>query len=138
MELDTSLENGGQAMVVEAKVKPDKTDIDEQIDRMEKVRRYADLRGNTRQFFCAMAALTVSDNVIDYALSKGFYLIMPSGEDVKITGLLSEPGIWQPVYQPSPNTLRSPACCGQNALQCRLQHRRLWSLHGAGNTRIPG
>jgi hypothetical protein len=50
-------ENGAQAMVVEAKAKLDKADIDEQIIRMEKVRRYADLRGDTRQFYCAMATM---------------------------------------------------------------------------------
>jgi hypothetical protein len=90
MELDALLENGMQAMVVEVKAKLDKADIDEQIGRMEKVRRYADLHGDARQFFCAMAALSASDRTIDYALSKGFYLIMPSGEDVKVTKPASE------------------------------------------------
>jgi hypothetical protein len=85
MELDALLENGTQAMVVEVKAKLDKADIDEQVGRMEKVRRYADLHGDTRQFFCAMAALSALDRTIAYALSKGFYLIMPSGEDVKVT-----------------------------------------------------
>jgi hypothetical protein len=41
-----------------------------------------------------MAALTASDTVIAYALSKGFYLIMPSGEDVEITGPASRPKVW--------------------------------------------
>jgi hypothetical protein len=82
MELDALLENGTQAMVVEVKAKPDKADIDEQIGRMEKVRHYADLHGDGRQFYCAMAA---KRTVLEYALSNGFYLIMPSGEDVKVT-----------------------------------------------------
>jgi hypothetical protein len=94
MELDALLENGSQAMVVEAKAKLDKTDVDEQIDRMEKVRRYADMDGDTRQFFAAMAAMTASDTAIKYALAHGFYLIMPSVEDVKITKPTSEPRVW--------------------------------------------
>jgi hypothetical protein len=94
VELDALLENGKQAMVVEVKVKLDRANIDEQIGRMEKVRRYADMRGDERQFFCAMAALTASDNVIEYALANGFYLIMPSGEDVKITEPVFEPRVW--------------------------------------------
>ncbi|MDR1411614.1 MAG: hypothetical protein LBI91_05375 [Spirochaetaceae bacterium] len=94
MELDALLENGTQAMVVEVKAKLDKADIDEQIGRMEKVRRYADLRGDARQFYCAMAALSASGRVIEYALSHGFYLIMPSGEDVKVTKPASEPMVW--------------------------------------------
>jgi hypothetical protein len=60
-------------MVVEVKTKLDKADVDEQTGRMEKVRRYADLHGDTRQFFCAMAALSAPGRVIEYALSKGFY-----------------------------------------------------------------
>jgi hypothetical protein len=93
MEFDALLENGAQAMVVEAKAKLDKADIDEQIGRMEKVRRYADLRGDTRQFYCAMATMTAKKTVIEYSLANGFYLIMPSGEDVKITEPVSE-RIW--------------------------------------------
>jgi hypothetical protein len=94
MELDALLENGKQAMLVEVKAKLDKTDIDEQIRRMEKVRRYADLKGDKRQFFCALAALTAPDRVIEYALSKGFYMIMPSGEDVNVTKPVSGPMVW--------------------------------------------
>jgi hypothetical protein len=94
IELDALLENGTQAMVVEVKAKLDKDDIDGQIGRMEKVRCYADVHGDGRQFFCAMAALTAPDRVVEYALSKGFYVIMPSGEDVKITKPTSEPRIW--------------------------------------------
>jgi hypothetical protein len=94
MELDALLENGGQAMVVEVKARLDKADIDEQISRMEKVRRFADLEGDTRQFLCAMAALSAPSRVIEYASSKGFYLIMPSGEDVKITKPVSGPAVW--------------------------------------------
>jgi hypothetical protein len=94
MELDALLENGKQAMVVEVKAKLDKADIEEQVKRMEKVRRYADLKGDKRQFFCAMAALAAPDRVIEYALSKGFYMIMPSGEDVKVTKPVSGPMVW--------------------------------------------
>jgi hypothetical protein len=94
MELDALLENGKQAMVVEVKAKLDKADVDEQIVRMEKVRRYADLDGDTRQFFAAMAAMTASDTAIEYALAQGLYLIMPSGEDVTITQPPSEPRVW--------------------------------------------
>jgi hypothetical protein len=94
MELDALLENGKQAMVVEVKAKLDKADVDEQIGRMEKVRRYAAMDGGSRQFYAAMAAMTAADKAIEYALGKGFYLIMPSGEDVRITEPTSEPRVW--------------------------------------------
>ena len=94
IELDALLKNDKQAMVVEVKAKLDKTDIDEQIGRMEKVRQYANLHGDSRQYYCAIATMTAKEAVIAYALSMGFYLIMPSGEDVKVTKPTSEPRVW--------------------------------------------
>jgi hypothetical protein len=94
MELDALLGNGSQAMVVEVKAKLDKADIDEQAGRMEKVRRYADLRGDGREFYCAVAAITAEERVIEYALAGGFFLIMPSGEDVKVTKPAAAPRFW--------------------------------------------
>jgi L-serine deaminase len=90
MKLDALLENGSQAMAAEVKTKLDRANIDEQIRRMEKVRRYADMRGDKRHFFRATAALTASGKVIEYAPANGLYHIMPSWEDVKITGPASE------------------------------------------------
>ena len=94
IELDALLKNDTQAMVVEVKAKLDKTDIDEQIGRMEKVRQYANLHGDTRQYYCAIATMAAKETVIAYALSMGFYLIMPSGEDVKVTKPTSKPRVW--------------------------------------------
>jgi hypothetical protein len=61
---------------------------------MEKLRTYADLYGDQRQFFGALAATVVHDKERDYALEKGFYVIEPSGEDVKVTKPESDPVIW--------------------------------------------
>jgi hypothetical protein len=94
MELDALLENDREAMVVEVKSKLKIEDIDEQIRRMGEIRRYADLRGDKRQYYCAMAALTAPGRVISYALSEGFYLVMPSGEDVIVTKPTAGPRIW--------------------------------------------
>jgi hypothetical protein len=94
MEFDALLENGTQAMVVEVKAKLDRNYIDEQISRMEKVRRFAGLHNDTRQFYCAMATMAARKEVIKYALENGFYLIMPSGEDVKVTAPTSKPRYW--------------------------------------------
>jgi hypothetical protein len=41
-----------------------------------------------------MAALTAPKTVLKYALSNGFYLIMPSGEDVEVTKPVFEPRVW--------------------------------------------
>ena len=58
------------------------------------MRRYADLRGDRRQFYCAVAAITADERVVAYALSAGFFLIMPSGEDVKVTEPAATPRFW--------------------------------------------
>jgi hypothetical protein len=84
-EIDAFLENGTQTMTVEVKAKLQMADVDTHIKRMEKLRRYADLHGDRREFFGALAATVVSDREREYALKKGFYVIEPSGEDVKIT-----------------------------------------------------
>jgi ribosomal protein L30/L7E len=84
-EIDGLLENGGQAMVVEVKTTLRNEDVDGHIVRMGKVRKYADLRGDKREFLGAIAATIVDKSSREYALKKGFFVIEPSGEDVKIT-----------------------------------------------------
>jgi ribosome-binding ATPase YchF (GTP1/OBG family) len=89
-EMDGLLENGEQAMVVEVKTTLRNEDVDDHLERMEKVRNYADLHGDKREFFGAIAATIVDKSSRSYALKKGFFVIEPSGEDVKITKPVSE------------------------------------------------
>jgi hypothetical protein len=93
-EIDGLLENGAQAMVVEVKTTLREKDIDDHLIRMEKVRAYADDHGDKRQFLGAIAATITSRAAKAYALSKGFFVIEPSGEDVKITKPVSNPKVW--------------------------------------------
>jgi uncharacterized Zn ribbon protein len=93
-EIDAFLENGTQAMAVEVKAKLQTADVDSHIKRMEKLRRYADLYGDRRELFGAVAATVVHEKERDYALENGFYVIEPSGEDVKVTEPDSNPGVW--------------------------------------------
>jgi hypothetical protein len=93
-EVDAFLENGTQAMAVEVKAKLQKSDVDRHIARMEKLRAYADLYGDKRDFFGALAATIVTESPGNYALEKGFYVIEPAGEDVKVTKPGSRPKIW--------------------------------------------
>ena len=90
MELDALLVNGTKAMIVEVKSKLNREYVNEFLDKMEKVRRFADLKGDVRHFYGAMAAMTAEKPVVNYALEKGLYMIMPSGENVKITKPVSE------------------------------------------------
>jgi uncharacterized protein YukE len=89
-EIDGLLENGDQAMAVEVKTTLRNEDVDDHLDRMEKVRKYADLHGDRREFLSAMAATIVSKSAKEYALKKGLFVIEPSGEDVKVTRPVAE------------------------------------------------
>jgi hypothetical protein len=87
------LENGTQAIAVEVKTKLRKTDIDDHLLRMEKIRKYADEHGDKRQFMGAMAATITDESTRNYALKKGLFVIEPSGEDVKVIKPEAEPRV---------------------------------------------
>jgi hypothetical protein len=93
-EIDGLLENGAQAMVVEVKTTLRREDIDDHLKRMERVRKYADDHGDKREFLGAMAAIITDKNTKEYALDQGFFVIEPSGEDVKVTKPASDPKVW--------------------------------------------
>jgi hypothetical protein len=83
-EIDVFLENGDRTMVVETKVKPSAADINEHIERMEKLRGYADSRNDKRKYLGAVAGAVFGDSEKTYALKKGFYVIEPSGDTFNI------------------------------------------------------
>jgi len=83
-EIDAFLENGAEAILVEVKAALKKTDVDDHIKRMKKMRRYSDFKNDTRKFYGAIAATVVDQDARIYALKQGFFLIVPSGESVKI------------------------------------------------------
>jgi hypothetical protein len=93
-EIDGLLENGKQAMIVEVKTTLRSEDIDDHLARMEKVRVYAGLHGDKREFLGAVAAAIIDKSAREYALKKGFFVIEPSGENMKITKPPSEK-IWR-------------------------------------------
>jgi len=93
-QIDGMLENGTQAMAVEVKFTLKQTDIDDHLVRMEKVRKFADENGDTRQFIGAIAAINIDESARNYALKKGLFVIEPSGEDVKVTKPEKEVKVW--------------------------------------------
>lgn len=80
-QIDVFLENGDFAMLVEVKATLTVGDINTHNERLEKMRKYADLRGDKRTFLGAVAGITIQEKVKEYALAQGFYLIEPTGED---------------------------------------------------------
>ncbi|GHV42845.1 hypothetical protein AGMMS49546_22810 [Spirochaetia bacterium] len=84
-EVDAFLENGDKVMAVETKTKPNIDDINEHIERMEKLRKLADLRNDKRKYLGAIAGVVFGDSEKTYALKKGFYVVEPSGDTFNIT-----------------------------------------------------
>jgi hypothetical protein len=85
LEIDAFLENGDKVMIVEIKSKPNTDDVNEHIERMEKLRKYADLRGDKRIYLGAVAGIIFGGSEKAYALKKGFYVIETTGETLTIT-----------------------------------------------------
>ena len=84
-EIDITLENGDEVMIVEVKSKPTINDITDHIERMEKVRRHADLHGDRRILLGTVAGMIMNRSEKIFALKNGFYVAEPSGETFDIT-----------------------------------------------------
>jgi hypothetical protein len=93
-EIDVFLQNGDTAILVEIKANLTISDINKHITRLEKMRKYADLRGDKRHFLGAVAGVAVRAGEKEYALSQGFYLIEPNGENFNITPPHDKPKEW--------------------------------------------
>jgi len=83
-EIDIMLENGDTVIAVEVKAKPLQKDIDEHVDRMEILRKGADVRNDKRKFQGAIAGAIMNEAVRNYAHKTGFYVIEQTGDTVKI------------------------------------------------------
>jgi len=94
LETDVMLENGDKAMMVEIKTQLTVERINKYIERLEKMRKYADLHGDKRTFLGAVAGVVVDDEVREYALNHGLYLIEPAGADLNITSPNGKPKEW--------------------------------------------
>ena len=93
-EIDIMLENGDKAMLVEIKTKLTTERINKHIERLEKMRKYANIHGDNRTFLGAVAGFAVTEDVRNFALEQGFYLIEPDGENFNITPPNGKPKEW--------------------------------------------
>jgi len=93
-EIDVFLQNGDTAMLVEIKTNLSIRYINEHINRLEKMRAFADLHGDKRTFLGAVAGVVISSEVKQYALDNGLYLVEPSGENFNITPPHNKPREW--------------------------------------------
>jgi len=84
MEIDLLLENGDIVIAVEVKVKPNLKDIEEHIERMEKLRYDADKREDKRKYRGAIASPILTEDLHRNILRNGFYAIEQTGDTMKI------------------------------------------------------
>jgi len=94
LEIDVKLENGDKVMLVEVKTNLTTEDVQDHIKRLEKMRVYADLHGDKRTFLGAVAGVVMTDNVKEYALKQGFFVLEPSGETFNIIPPNGQPKEW--------------------------------------------
>jgi len=94
LRINVYLQNSDTGMLVEVKEDLDISDINTLIERLEKRRTYADLRGDKRVFLGAVAGVVVKGPVKKYALAQGLYLVEPSGQTFSITPPHTRPKEW--------------------------------------------
>jgi hypothetical protein len=83
-QVDILLENGDYAMAVEVKSVLAERDVDEHLERIQKVRRQLDKRKDRRKLVGAVAGMAVAEEVRDYAQRKGLYVLVQSGDSVTV------------------------------------------------------
>ena len=93
-EVDIMLEDGGKAMLIEVKTKLTMERINYHLNRLDEMRKYADLHGDKRTFLGAVAGIVVTDEIKKYALNQGLYFIEYAGETFYITPPNGEPKEW--------------------------------------------
>jgi hypothetical protein len=84
LEIDLFLENGDCAMAVEVKANLKTGDVKDHIKRMEKLHRYASAHKDSRKFYGAVAGAVISQEVKEFALKNGFYVVAQSGDTMII------------------------------------------------------
>jgi hypothetical protein len=83
-QVDMLLENGDYALLLEVKSELTVEDVDEHLERIEKIRRELDKRGDKRKLLGAAAGMVTPDNVREYARKKGLYVLVQSGKSIEI------------------------------------------------------
>jgi hypothetical protein len=83
-EIDILLQNTEYLVAVEIKSKLREEDVDAHVRRLEILRRWADKHRDDRKIRGAAAGAIVSREVRQYALKAGLYVIVQTGDTVKI------------------------------------------------------
>jgi hypothetical protein len=95
-EIDTYLENLDEVMIVEIKTTPTFNDVKDHEKRLDRMRAYADSKGDKLKYYGAIAGVVFRYDVREYALRHGFCLIVPSGNNYEAIGPTgnNRPRVW--------------------------------------------
>ena len=83
-EVDIVLENSDFVMAVEVKSNLRTEYVNGHLERMEALRRLADMRGDKRKYRGALATAVTTDEARTYAQKSGFYVLEQSGDMMKL------------------------------------------------------
>ena len=83
-EADFFLENGDYAIPVEVKTRLTIERVNRHLERMGRIRGYMDARNDRRTLLGVVAGGIVAEEVIAHAHREGFYVVLLSGETLKI------------------------------------------------------
>ncbi|MDR1269782.1 MAG: PD-(D/E)XK nuclease family protein [Planctomycetaceae bacterium] len=83
-EIDFLLENGDTVLLVEVKTNLSISDVKDHLKRLEHYRCYLDAGNKKYKILGAAAGGVIPQNVRDYVLKQGLFLIAQSGESFKI------------------------------------------------------
>ena len=84
-EIDMLLESDKTVMVAAVKARPSQNDVKEHIDRIEILRRRADVSKDTRELQGAIAGAVMSNEIRSHILQNGFYIIEQIGDTAAIS-----------------------------------------------------
>ena len=84
-EIDLMLENGEIVVAIEVKSKPSQADVDRHAWRMEVLRRTDIQQKDKRKYQGAIAGAIINQELRNYILKSGFYVIEQTGDTVKLT-----------------------------------------------------
>jgi DNA repair exonuclease SbcCD ATPase subunit len=95
LEIDLLLVNTVYSVVVEVKNTLTPKDIDEHIERLEKLQKSPSRSIKGTKMYGAVAAMIMSHEVERYAIKKGFFVVKPNGDSVEISNAPSfKPKTW--------------------------------------------
>jgi len=83
-EADLMCENSEVVIAIDIKMNLTIDDVQDHIERINKLKKIANERNDTRKYMGAIGGMVMGDSQRNYALKQGFYLLEPSGETFNI------------------------------------------------------